>query len=112
MQIILGILWGIIAQTSTYIQLQGQIKFEWLKNNMWFCLLMGIPISFMYMMSVKNFIGAFNGQIWPSRLIGFGVGVITFTVMSHYMFKEPLTPKTLICLGLGTLIVLIQMFWK
>jgi hypothetical protein len=32
--------------------------------------------------------------------------------MSHYMFREPMTPKTLICLGLGTLIILIQILWK
>jgi hypothetical protein len=39
--------------------------------------------------------------MWPSRLIGFGIGVIVFTIMSYYMFKEPITPKTLTCLGLG-----------
>ena len=79
---------------------------------MWFSLLMGIPISFCFMISVKNFVGAFDGQIWPSRLIGFGIGVMVFTIMSYFMFKEPLTPKTLICLGLGTLIILIQIFYK
>jgi hypothetical protein len=73
---------------------------------------MGLPISFLFMMSVKNFVGAFDGQIWPSRLIGFGIGVVVFTIMSHYIFKEPLTPKTLVCLGLGILIVLIQIFYK
>jgi len=79
---------------------------------MWFGVLMGMPISFLFMVSVKNFVNAFDGQIWPSRLIGFGIGVVTFAVMSHYMFREPMTPKTLICLGLGTLIILIQIFWK
>ena len=79
---------------------------------MWFSLLMGIPISFCFMISVKNFVGAFDGQIWPSRLIGFGIGVMVFTVMSYFMFREPLTPKTLICLGLGILIILIQIFYK
>lgn len=112
MQIILGVLWGLAAQVTMYIQLQGQIKFEWLKNNMWFSLLMGIPISFMFIMSVKNFVEAFNGQIWPSRLIGFGIGVIVFTIMSYIMFKEPMTLKTGICLLLGLGIILIQIFWK
>lgn len=112
MQIILGILWGLAAQIVTYLQLQGQIKFEWLKQNMWFGLLMGIPISFMFMMSVKNFVEAFNGQIWPSRLIGFGIGVIVFTIMSYIMFREPMTLKTGVCLLLGLGIILIQIFWK
>ena len=108
MNILWGIIWGLIAQITTFLQLQGQLKYEWLKNNMWFGVLMGLPISFMFMMSVKNFVAAFNGQIWPSRLIGFGIGVIVFSIMSHWLFKEPLTLKTFICLGLGSLIVLIQ----
>jgi multidrug transporter EmrE-like cation transporter len=73
---------------------------------------MGIPISLLFMYSVKNFVTAYDGQIWPSRLIGFGIGVIVFTIMSHYMFREPLTPKTLTCLSLGVIIILIQIFWK
>jgi multidrug transporter EmrE-like cation transporter len=112
MHIIYGILWGIVAQVVTYIQLQGQLKFEWLKQNMWFGVLMGIPISFMFMQSVKNFVLAFGGEIWPSRLLGFGIGVIVFTIMSELIFKEPFTLKTGVCLGLALLIILTQLFWK
>jgi multidrug transporter EmrE-like cation transporter len=112
MQLFKGFIFGVLAQIITFLQLQGQLKFDWIKNNMWFGVLMGLPISFLFMMSVKNFVGAFDGQIWPSRLIGFGIGVVVFTIMSHYIFKEPLTPKTLVCLGLGILIVLIQIFYK
>jgi len=112
MQLFKGFIFGVLAQIITFLQLQGQLKYDWIKNNMWFGVLMGMPISYLFIMSVRNFVGAFDGQIWPSRLIGFGVGVVVFTVMSHYLFKEPLTPKTLICLGLGTLIVLIQILWK
>jgi hypothetical protein len=112
MNILWGILWGIAAQITTFLQLQGQIRFEWLKNNMWFAVLMGIPISFMFMKSVKNFVEAFDGQIWPSRLLGFGLGVIVFSAMSSLLFKEPITLKTGICLGLGLLIILTQLFWK
>jgi multidrug transporter EmrE-like cation transporter len=112
MELLKGFIFGVLAQIITFLQLQGQLKFDWIKNNMWFGVLMGLPISFLFMMSVKNFVGAFDGQIWPSRLIGFGIGVVVFTIMSHYIFKEPLTPKTLVCLGLGILIVLIQIFYK
>jgi hypothetical protein len=112
MNILWGILWGIAAQITTFLQLQGQIRFEWLKNNMWFAVLMGSPISFMFMKSVRNFVEAFDGQIWPSRLLGFGLGVIVFSAMSSLLFKEPITLKTGICLGLGLLIILTQLFWK
>jgi hypothetical protein len=112
MDIIKGFIYGLIAQVITFIQLQGQLKYDVLKNNTWFVVLMGLPISYLFMISVKHFVAAFDGQIWPSRLIGFGIGVVVFSLMSHWLFKEPLTPKTLVCLGLGTLIVLIQILWK
>lgn len=111
-RIIYGIVYGIIAQIITFLQLQGQMKYDWLKNNLWFSLLLGVPISFLFMMSVKNFVLAFNGEIWPSRLIGFGIGVIIFTVMSQLLFKEPLTLKTITCLLLALAIILVQLFWK
>jgi multidrug transporter EmrE-like cation transporter len=107
-----GFIYGLIAQVITFLQLQGQLKYEVLKNNTWFVVLLGLPISYLFMISVKHFVTAFDGQIWPSRLIGFGIGVVVFSLMSYWLFKEPLTPKTLVCLGLGSLIVLIQILWK
>jgi len=112
MDMIKGFIYGLIAQVITFLQLQGQLKYDILKNNTWFVVLLGLPISYLFMISVKHFVTAFDGQIWPSRLIGFGIGVVVFSLMSHWLFKEPLTPKTLVCLGLGSLIVLIQILWK
>lgn len=111
-RILVGILWGVAAQVITFIQLQGQMKYSFLKNNIWFGALMGIPISLMFMQSVKSFVLAYDGQIWPSRLIGFGIGVIVFTLMSYFLFKEPITLKTLFCLFLGLCIILVQIFWR
>ncbi len=112
MNLLKGFIYGLLAQVLTFLQLQGQMKIEWFKNHPIIIAFMGIPISLLYMYSVKNFVEAYDGQIWPSRLIGFGIGVAVFTVMSHYMFKEPLTPKTLTCLSLGVCIILIQILWK
>jgi multidrug transporter EmrE-like cation transporter len=112
MNLFKGFIFGLIAQIITFFQLQGQIKYEWFKNNTLLVAFMGVPISLLFMYSVRNFVAAYDGQIWPSRLIGFGIGVVVFTVMSHYMFNEPLTPKTLTCLSLGVVIILIQIFWK
>lgn len=112
MNLLKGFIYGLIAQVITFLQLQGQLKYDILKNNTWFVVLLGLPISYLFMLSVRHFVDAYDGQIWPSRLIGFGIGVIVFSLMSHWLFKEPLTPKTLVCLGLGSLIVLIQILWK
>ena len=112
MHIIKGLMFGLIAQILTFLQLQGQMKYDFLKNNLWFTAFLGIPISLLFMFSVRNLVTAYNGEMWPSRLIGFGIGVIIFAVMSHLMFKEPINTKTFICLGLGACIILIQILWK
>jgi len=112
MKILYGILLGTLAQIITFYQLQGQMKIEWFKNHPITVAFMGVPISLLFMYSVKNMVEAYDGAIWPSRLIGFGIGVVVFTFMSHYLFREPLTTKTLTCLGLGVCIILIQLFWK
>jgi multidrug transporter EmrE-like cation transporter len=112
MNLLKGFIYGLIAQIVTFLQLQGQLRYSILKNNTWFVVLLGLPISYLFMISVRYFVAAYDGQIWPSRLIGFGIGVVVFSLMSHWLFKEPFTLKTLVCLGLGSLIVLIQILWK
>jgi hypothetical protein len=112
MNLLKGFIYGLIAQVITFLQLQGQLRYSILKNNTWFVVLLGLPISYLFMISVRYFVVAYDGQIWPSRLIGFGIGVVVFSLMSHWLFKEPFTLKTLICLGLGSLIVLILLLWK
>ena len=111
-KLIVGILFGIIAQIIIFFQLQGQMKFDWFKNHYWLVVLMGIPASMFFMFSVKNMVIAYDGQMWPSRLIGFAVGAIVFTYLSWHLFNEPLTTKTIICLILSFVILGIQLFVK
>jgi len=94
------------------MQLQGAMKLGWYPKYFWPVLIMSIPLSWFYLKSVEYFVTAFDGQLWPSRLIGFGLGIIIFSIMSHYMFKEPFTPKTIVCIGLGISIIGIQILWK
>ena len=74
-------------------------------------MLLGLPISLIFIKTTKVFNEAFDAN-WPGRLIGFGIGVIIFTVMSWIIFKEHPTPKTLTCLALALLIIVLQIFWK
>lgn len=112
MNLFLGFLYGFVAQALTFIQLQGPMKWDLLKNNRNWLVLLGLPISWLFMNSVKNFVMAFDGLIWPSRLIGFSIGITVFTIMSQLMFSEGLSLKTVICLILGLTILAIQLFWK
>ena len=112
MNLILGAILGIIAQILTFAQLQGQFKFQWMKDNYFLTSLLGIPISLLFIKSVEYFVLYFDGEKWPSRLLGFAIGAMVFTVMSWMWFKEPFTLKTGICLGLAFCIMMIQLFWK
>lgn len=112
MNLFLGFLYGFIAQSLTFIQLQGPLKWDLLKNHKNWLLLLGLPISWLFMNSVKNFVIAFDGLIWPSRLIGFSIGITVFTIMSQCIFSESLTLKTGVCLLLGMAILAIQLYWK
>jgi hypothetical protein len=112
MEIIYGIMYGLLGQVGSFMQLQGAMKLGWFPKYFWPVLLMSVPLSWLYIKSVEHFLAAFDGQLWPSRLIGFGLGIAIFSIMSHFMFKEPLTPKTLVCVGLGLTIIAIQVIWK
>ena len=110
--LLIGIGFGFLAQIVTFFQLQGSLRFEWFKNNYLLTVLMGIPISMMFMESVKYMVTAYGGQLWPSRLIGFSIGAIVFTWLSWWLFKEPLTMKTMVSLLFAVGILGVQIFWK
>ena len=111
-KLLLGIVYGFLAQVITFLQLQGNIKWNWYARYPYIILGMAIPISWLFIKSVENFVGYFGGEIWPSRLIGFAIGIIVFGTMSYFMFKEPIAMKTFICLVLACLILAVQIFWK
>ncbi len=112
MKLLYGILLGLAAQILTFIQLQGLYKWEWMKGKMWAVVLLGIPISTLFIFSVRFMVEYFDGQLWPSRLIGFTIGTMVFAIMSMVLFGEPITPKTGVCLFLAFCILLIQLFIK
>ena len=100
------------AQIFTFLQLQGPLRYQWFKEKYWLVVLMGIPISMMYMESIRQIIIYYGGLLWPGRIIGFGIGVIVFAVMANSMFGETLNTKTIVSLGVATILILIQLFWK
>lgn len=111
MKIVYALLLSLLAQVISFIQLQGQMAWKFPKENPYVMMLLGLPISLIFIKTTKIFNEAFDAN-WPGRLIGFGVGVIVFTIMSWLIFKEHPTPKTLTCLGLAFTIVVLQIFWK
>lgn len=110
MNLLYGVLYGILAQIFTFLQLQGNIKWNWFEKYPIPILMSAIPLTWLYIKSVEHLVSAFNGEIWPSRLIGFGTGIIVFALMSHFIFNEMISLKTLICLMLAICIILVQLY--
>jgi hypothetical protein len=111
-KLLLGILYGLIAQVLTFLQLQGGIKYHWNQKYPILIILASMPISFIFIKSVGYMVEYSNGGLWLSRLVGFVVGVFVFSILSSVLFKEPITSKTIVCLLLAFTILLIQIFVK
>lgn len=111
MKLIIGMFLITLAQVISYLQLQGQCKWQFFKDNPLIIMFLGLPIGYLLIQSTAN-INSFFGATWQGRLIGQGIGVIVFALMSYLVFKEPITIKTGICITLAIIIILINIFWK
>ena len=73
----------IVGHMLVWTQSNGQFKWDFFKNNLWFTCLMGIPLSYIFITATK--LGyEFFGNLWPLRIIGFSIGTIVFSFMTFY----------------------------
>ncbi len=111
MKLINGMLIIVLAQVISFVQLQSQSRFQWAKDNSLIMVLMGLPISYLFLNSTR-LINEYTGATWPGRLIGQAIGIVIFSLMSWLIFKEQMTVKTAVCITLALTVVIIQIFWK
>jgi len=110
--ILIGILFFLLAQGTTWFQMQGQFIWDFFKKNPLIISLLGIPISYLFLMATKYTVEGSGGLLWPSRFIGFGIGIIVYGILVSVYFNEGINPKTLISLLLSLIIICIQVLWK
>ena len=96
------------VQIVVWFQLNAQVRWDWFKDNYWLMSLLGVPISYALMYSTKYGFEGF-GELWPIRLMGFAVGIISFTFITHFVLGEGVPLKTGISLILATVILLLQL---
>ena len=102
----------LLVQLFTWFQLNGQFVWPWFKNNAFILCLFGVPISYLYIEATRLGFIAFDGLIWPGRLLGFAAGMLTFAVCANVFMGEGLNTKTIVSLILATILTVIQVFWK
>ena len=93
-----------------WYQLNSQLVWDWAKGakSMWLMSLLGIPISLLFWYATKiGYIGF--GSLWSVRFIGFACSMITFPIMTYFYLGEPVTTKTIITIGLATVIMILQL---
>ena len=110
--LILCITLFLFVQVLTWFQLNGQFIWPWFKNNILLLCLFGLPISWLYIEATRLGFIAFEGVIWPGRLLGFAAGIFTFAICANVFMGEGLSTKTIVSLVLATALVCIQVFWK
>lgn len=101
-----------ISQIFAFYQLQGHAWNKWIKENPFWMSVLGVPFTYYTIKAARMMIDSYEGQSWPNRLIGFGLGVVVFSIMAWFFLKEPMSLKTIICLVLSFCILLIQLFMK
>jgi len=112
-QLLLGVMWFTIGHLFVFFQLNGQFfKTDWFRKNEMVVALFGFIISFFYIWGTKYTVQGFNGLLWPTRFIGFSIGMIIYSILVSYFFKEGINNKTLVSLVLCAVLIAIQALWK
>ena len=111
-KLITGTLLFLLGQTLVWYQINGQFISDWIKARPWFMSLFGFPISYVYIYATEYLVEAFDGELWPQRLIGFAMGMIAFAVLTWIHLNQAITLKTAVTLALAVAIVVIQIVWK
>ena len=110
--VVLAVLFFSVAQCVAWMQMNAPILWSSFNRYKWLLMLLGIPVTWMFMSATRYAVTGFDGNLWPGRILSFVTGIITFTALTWFLKGEAVTIKTTICLVLAFAILLIQVFWK
>ena len=110
--LILGVTYFIIGQVLIWFQSHLQFFSNWSKDNPLLIAIPGVIVSYVSILATKTLAEAYDGLVYPSRLIGFGIGIILFALLTWMFLGEKLSIKSGVSIILAFCIVTIQLFWK
>ena len=111
--IYIGLTFFLVGNIIAWFQYNNQFVWDWWKDKPIFTNLIFAPfVGMCFWYGTKNIVSVTN-ELWASKLLAFGVSNFVFAVMTYSLMKESMfTTKTLTCLALAGIIILIQLFWK
>ena len=112
MKLAIGVLFFLFGQIMGWYQLNLQKMYDWWADKpLLSAILMGVPTSILFWYGWK-YISEATGSVWSARFIGSSAGFVIFPILTWVMLGESMfTAKTLVCLFLSVLIILIQIFY-
>jgi len=110
--IYIGIFLFLVGQVLGWFQLNAQYVSEWWKDRpIEAAFLIGAPTSIAFWYAWRIVVES-TGSVWSARFIGSSTGIIIFPILTWFLLSESMfTTKTMICLFLAVLIILIQLFY-
>lgn len=112
MKLWLGITIFTIGQIFGWYQLNLQKYSEWWKDKpVITAMVIGVPTSIAFWYAWR-IVSEATGSVWSARFIGSSTGFVIFPILTWFILGESMfTTKTMLCLGLSILIILIQIFY-
>jgi hypothetical protein len=112
-KIILAMLLFAFAQITSWFINNGQFINKWVHDHpILISVISSAPVTYAFIYATRYSAEYFDGQVWPGRFIGFGLGIISFTVLTYIFLGESITMKTAISLVIAGTLLSIQIFWK
>ena len=109
----IGIILFAFANVLSWFQYNSQFVWDWWKDKPLLSqAIFAIPVGLCFWHATKNIVEA-TGELWAGKLLGFGVSNTIFAILTYAMLKESIfTTKTMVCMFLAILIILVQVYWK
>ena len=108
-----GMLLFLAGQTLIWFQTNLQFLNTWSKEHpLAIASIFSVPISYMFIKATELIVRYFDGSLWPGRLIGFSMGMVSFAFLSYVFMGEGISAKTGVSLVLALTLVCVQVFWK
>tara|TARA_R100000152_G_C6755163_1_gene178873 strand:- start:110 stop:466 length:357 start_codon:yes stop_codon:yes gene_type:complete len=102
-----------VGHACAWFQLNSQFIWEWWKNKPLLSVsIYALPIGLFFWLGTKLMYQE-TGELWAGRFVGFAASYFIFPLLTWWLHHEsPFTAKTLTCIFLSVLILMVQIFWK
>ncbi len=113
MKLIFAIGLYMIAQIIVWFVTNAQFINKWAADHPWFmALVISGPTTYLFILGTKYSAEYFDGLVWPGRFIGFGLGMVSFAILTSFILGESVSVKTGVSLLLAVALISVQVFWK